>query len=130
MARMGLMSFTEGLTPAQAEALRTLLEERDFEFKEIPHPLQAASTEKLRVKVLTRGGKPRSSSACSAPGRAARVLARARISSLAWGRVLQGMEITERPRAIRLEQRTKVESAPAVAAASILSSPANPLSTG
>ena len=52
-----LTSYTHPLTPAQAETLRGLLDERGFEFRELPHTLFAAGKDKLNIAVYEQGPK-------------------------------------------------------------------------
>ena len=54
---MAVTTYTEVLTPAQAETLRKLLQERRFEFKEKPYTLYAASKDKLQISVYEKGPK-------------------------------------------------------------------------
>ncbi|MEM7148051.1 MAG: ribonuclease HIII [Verrucomicrobiota bacterium] len=54
---MPTTSHTAPLTPDQAEALRTLLDQLGFEFKEKPYTLFAASKDKLSIAVYEKGPK-------------------------------------------------------------------------
>lgn len=54
---MALTSHTAPLTPAQADRLREVLEERGYEFEEKPHTLYAAKKGKLNVAVYAKGPK-------------------------------------------------------------------------
>lgn len=54
---MALSSHTAPLTPAQADRLREVLEERGYEFEEKPHTLYAAKKGKLHVAVYAKGPK-------------------------------------------------------------------------
>ncbi|MCB1277450.1 ribonuclease HIII [Prosthecobacter sp.] len=52
-----LTSYTHALTSTQAEKLRTLLEERGFEFQTKPYCLYAAAKSKVNVLVYEKGPK-------------------------------------------------------------------------
>jgi ribonuclease HIII len=54
---VSLTSHTAPLTPAQAERLRGLLEERGYEFEKKEHTLYAAKKGKLNVSVYAKGPK-------------------------------------------------------------------------
>ncbi len=54
---MAVTTYTEMLTPAQAETLRNLLQDRGFAFKEKPYTLYAASKDKLQISVYEKGPK-------------------------------------------------------------------------
>jgi ribonuclease HIII len=54
---MALTSHTAALTPAQAEKLRQVLDERGYEFEEKPYTLFAARKGKLNVAVYAKGPK-------------------------------------------------------------------------
>lgn len=54
---MALTSHTAPLTPAQADRLREVLEERGYEFEAKPHTLYAAKKGKLNVAVYAKGPK-------------------------------------------------------------------------
>jgi ribonuclease HIII len=54
---MALTSHTATLTPAQADRLREVLEERGYEFEEKPYTLYAAKKGKLNVAVYAKGPK-------------------------------------------------------------------------
>lgn len=54
---MAITSHTAPLTPAQADRLREVLEERGYEFEEKPHTLYAAKKGKLNVAVYAKGPK-------------------------------------------------------------------------
>lgn len=48
-------SFTFKISPAQAEKLRKILEEKSFTFREVPYTLYAAQKQKLSVNAYTSG---------------------------------------------------------------------------
>src|SRR5271156_728975 len=48
-------SFTFKITPAQAEKLRAILEEKAFTFREVPYTLYGAQKQKLTVNAYTSG---------------------------------------------------------------------------
>lgn len=52
-----LTSYTHALTSSQAAKLRTLLEERGFEFQAKPYCLYAAAKSKVNVCVYEKGPK-------------------------------------------------------------------------
>lgn len=52
-----LSSYTKPLTSAQADRLRSLLEEKGFQFESKPHCLFAATGQKLNVAVYEKGPK-------------------------------------------------------------------------
>ena len=54
---MGLTTFTGKLTEVQAQALRTLLDERGFVFKDKPYTRYAAAKDKLQIAVYEKGPK-------------------------------------------------------------------------
>lgn len=54
---MPLTTYTSELTANQVSALKDLLERENFEFKEKPHTIYAASKGKLQVSVYSKGPK-------------------------------------------------------------------------
>ena len=48
-------SFTFKITPAQAAKLRTILEEKSFDFREVPYTLYGAQKQKLTINAYTSG---------------------------------------------------------------------------